>query len=397
MRINAERLARMKKDSEAPRALSARPIWPAGMAETGAASRSRGAACTNVQFSSSGNRCCGSTAWKLRAPYNLGSDLVRFLELGKHNNCLAVKRIAQLSEAKRMALKATDVPAASPRVDAAGRAIPFSAADQGAPAPPSAAHTSALNPALNPEEQELARKREEQAAIESELAERELRSANLRAELGAFERQYLHHVGSRYAELDELKAAVAERLAQDQPANERAQHAAREARARAAETQSTAGEKSEATPRAFESSPEMKRLYREVAKRVHPDLTSDRADRAKRQQMMAEANEAYERGDETRLRKIFTEYEWSAEAVQGEGPGAELIRVIRRISQARGRLAEIEAELQELLRSDLYQLKVRLDEAQSHGRDVLKEMVQKVEDQIAHAKRRLENRQGLGR
>ena len=258
-------------------------------------------------------------------------------------------------------------------------------------------YSPALNPALNPEEQELARKRDEQAAIESELAERELRSANLRAELGAFERQYLHHVGSRYAELDELKAAVAERLAQEQPANKRAQQAACEARARAAETQSTAGDKSEATPRAFESSPEMKRLYREVAKRVHPDLTSDRADRAKRQQLMAEANEAYERGDETRLRKIFTEYEWSAEAVQGEGPGAELIRVIRRISQARGRLAEIEAELQELLRSDLYQLKVRLDEAQSHGRDVLKEMVQKVEDQIAQAKRRLENPPGLGR
>jgi hypothetical protein len=314
---------------------------------------------------------------------------------------MAVKRIAQLSEAKRMALKATDIPAANTRVDAAGGSIPSSAANHASQPAPNPAHASAANPALNPqlnpEEQELARKREEQAAIESELAERELRSANLRAELGAFERQYLHHVGSRYAELDELKAAVAERLAQDQPANERAQQAAREARARAAETQSTAGEKSEATPRAFESSSEMKRLYREVAKRVHPDLTSDRADRAKRQQLMAEANEAYERGDETRLRKIFTEYEWSAEAVQGEGPGAELIRVIRRISQARGRLAEIEAELQELLRSDLYQLKVRLDEAQSHGRDVLTEMVQKVEDQIAQAKRRLGNPQGLGR
>jgi len=288
-----------------------------------------------------------------------------------------------------MALKATDIPAANPQIDAAGRPIPSW--------PENAAANSTPSLALNPEELELARKREEQAAIESELAERELRSANLRAELGAFERQYLHHVGSRYAELDELKAAVAERLAQEQPANPRAQQAAREARSRAAETQSTAGEKSAATPRAFESSPEMKRLYREVAKRVHPDLTSDRADRAKRQQLMAEANEAYERGDESRLRKLFAAYEWSAEAVRGEGPGAELIRVIRRISQARGRLAEIEAELQLLLRSDLYQLKVRLDEAQSHGRDMLKEMVQKVDDQIAQAKRRLENPQGLGR
>ena len=300
-----------------------------------------------------------------------------------------------------MALKATDTAAVPP--DTRSGSGPNSRPDAQPNSDPAAKPSrsglpvASVSPQLNPEEQELARKREEQTAIETELAERELRSANLRAELGAFERQYLHHVGSRYAELDELKAAVAERLAQEQPGNERAQQAAREARARAAETQSTAGDKSEATPRAFESSPEMKRLYREVAKRVHPDLTSDRADRAKRQQLMAEANEAYERGDETKLRKIFTEYEWSAEAVQGEGPGAELIRVIRRISQARGRLAEIEAELQELLRSDLYQLKVRLDEAQSHGRDVLKEMVQKVEDQITQAKRRLENPQGLGR
>jgi len=84
-----------------------------------------------------------------------------------------------------------------------------------------------------PEDQELARKLEEQAALEAELADRELRSANLRAELGAFERRYLHFVGSRYAELDEWKAQIAERVAREQPENERAQQAAREARARA--------------------------------------------------------------------------------------------------------------------------------------------------------------------
>ena len=243
---------------------------------------------------------------------------------------------------------------------------------------------------VKPEERELARKREEQAALEVELAERELRSANLRAELGAFERRYLHFVGLRYAELDELKAEIAERLAKEQPGNERLQRLAHTARAGANETKSSAGENTKEEPAAFESSPEMKQLYREVAKRVHPDLTSDRDDRAKRQQLMAEANEAYERGDESKLVKILTEYECSPEAVQGEGAGAELIRVIRRISQARGRLSEIEAEMQELLRSDLYQLKSRIDEAQKHGRDVLKEMVEKVEEQIAQANRRLE-------
>src|SRR5579863_209976 len=251
-------------------------------------------------------------------------------------------------------------------------ASPASAANANPPSNPS------VKPPVKPEEQELARKREEQIALEAELADRELRAANINAELLAFERQYLHYVGSRYAELDELKAQIAERLAKEQPSNERAQQAAREARARAGETKSAAGEKSAEAPRAFHATPEMKRLYRDVAKRIHPDLTSDRDDRSKRQILMAEANEAYQKGDEARLTKILHEYECSPESVQGEGPGAELIRVIRRISQARGRLAEIEAEMQEILRSDLHQLKSRVDDAQKNGRDVLKEMVAKV-------------------
>jgi hypothetical protein len=243
--------------------------------------------------------------------------------------------------------------------------------------------------AIKPEERELARKVLEQTTLETELTERELRTANLRAELGAFERRYLHFVGARYAELDELKARIAEQLASEQPDNDRAQQAARDARARANETKSAAGERSETAPRAFEASPEMKRLYRTVAKRIHPDLTSDREDRAKRQQLMSMANEAYALGDEMQLARILTEYEHSPEAVQGKGPGVELVRVIRRISQMRSRLAEMEAELQELLRSDLFQLKSRLDEAQEIGRDVLQEMVAKVDEQIEQAQQRL--------
>jgi hypothetical protein len=243
---------------------------------------------------------------------------------------------------------------------------------------------------VRPEDQELAHKREEQALLENDLAERELRAENLRAELAAFERRYLHFVGSRYAELDELRAQIADRLAADQCDNEHAQQAARDARARANETKAVAGERKAEEPRAFQSSPQMKRLYREVAKRIHPDLTSDRDDRAKRQRLMTLANEAYEGGDEARLTRILAEYECSPEAVLGDGPGAELVRVIRRISQARSRLSEIEAEMGEILHSDLYQLKMRLDEAQKQGRDLLNEMVEKVEEQVRQARQHLE-------
>lgn len=246
------------------------------------------------------------------------------------------------------------------------------------------------NAVVKPEERELEQKHEEQARLESDLADRELRAASLRAELSTFERQYLRDVGLRYAELDELKAQIAERLASEQPDNERAQQAAREARARADETRSAAGTEDADEPKPFEPTPELKRLYRDVAKRVHPDLTSDRADRAKRQELMAAANEAYENGDETRLARILEEYECSPESVQGEGPGAELVRVIRKISQARNRLSEIEAETEQIVRSDIYQLKSRLEEAKRHGRDLLKEMSEKVDEQIEALRRRLE-------
>jgi hypothetical protein len=246
-------------------------------------------------------------------------------------------------------------------------------------------------PPLKPEEQELARKREEFLALEAELADRELRSANLRAELSVFERRYLHFVGSRYAELDEWKAQLAEKLAREQSDNERLQRNAREARSRAEDTKSTAGEKSGRAPRAFKASSEMKRLYREVARRIHPDLTSDQSDRAKRQQLMAEANEAYECGDNASLAKILTVYDHSPEAVEGEGAGAELIRVIRSVSQARARLDEIDAQMQALLRSDLYQLKSRVDEATANGHDVLRDMIEKIETQIVTVKQRLQN------
>ena len=63
--------------------------------------------------------------------------------------------------------------------------------------------------------------------------------------------------------------------------------------------------------------------------------------------------------------------------------------MIRRVSQARARLAEIEAEMQELLRSDIHQLKLRVDEAEKDGHDIFRQIMAKVDEQIAAARQRL--------
>lgn len=244
--------------------------------------------------------------------------------------------------------------------------------------------------APKPEERELARKLKEQERLEAELAECELRLATLRGELRMIEARYLQLVGTPYAELDELRAQIAERLAAEEPGNERLQRAAREARVRASESRSAVSASERCEHKAFSPSPELKRMYREAAKRIHPDLTADASDRARRQELMAEVNRAYQAGDEIGIAKIVDVYESSPEAVQGEGAGAELVRVIRKLSLMNNRFGEIETELQTLLNSDLYLLKVQADDAQEQGRDLLDEMAGKVRQRIADSKSRME-------
>ena len=241
-----------------------------------------------------------------------------------------------------------------------------------------------------PEERELARKRQEAERVEAELAECELRLATLRAELRSLESRYLNLVGAPYSEFDELRAQMAEQLAAEEPANERLQRAAKEARMRANESRAAFNEKKESPSKNFCPSPQLKTAYREAAKRIHPDLTADAKDRERRQELMAEVNRAYQENDEARIAKIVEKYEASPEAVSGEGAGAELVRVIRTISLMNNRLAEIEAEMRALVNSDLYLLKIQVDDAHEQNRDALAEMAAKVRQRIADCKERLQ-------
>src|SRR5271157_3314892 len=90
---------------------------------------------------------------------------------------------------------------------------------------------------MSPEEEELAKKREELALLQADLADRELYLTNLRVELSAFERRYLRQVGVLYAQLDEWNAKIAELVAEDER-TEAARSAATQARTQAAESHS---------------------------------------------------------------------------------------------------------------------------------------------------------------
>jgi hypothetical protein len=76
----------------------------------------------------------------------------------------------------------------------------------------------------------------------------------------------------------------------------------------------------------------LKSLFREVAKRVHPDLTSDETDRQRRGRLMAEANCAFEKADANRLTKILEECAPSAEAVDGAEGAEDLVGAARKVA-----------------------------------------------------------------
>lgn len=238
---------------------------------------------------------------------------------------------------------------------------------------------------LKPEEEEILRKREELAAIRAVLAERELELVDLRSQLAAFEGRYLRQVGVLYSELDEWKARISELRARLNPsaaATEQAQQAREQARQTHEEAHGEASETRDFTP-----SPDLKRLYREVARRIHPDLAKDSADLERRTRLMAEANRAYEAGDAEALQRILDEYQDGADAVEGEGIGAELIRIIRQIGMAKARVAAIEQELASLRLSEIALLKKQAEEKEQDGHDLLAELATAVREQIEHARR----------
>lgn len=242
-----------------------------------------------------------------------------------------------------------------------------------------------------PEERELSQKLEELSNLQTLLAQRELDLTTLQAESHAFERRYFRVVGVRYAELDEVEAQIADLLSRSSPQNSKMRTQAADARDRADESahESKMIQETSGHTEKFKPSDDLKKLYRDVAKSIHPDLATDDDDRTRRQRFMAEANQAYEEGNEVRLREILREWESSPDAIKGDGVAAELIRVIRKIAQVQERLRTIEATIDELQSSDLYQLKGEVEDAEAEDRDLLAEMASRLDRQIADAGKRL--------
>ena len=234
-----------------------------------------------------------------------------------------------------------------------------------------------------PEEQELEVKQRELDSLENELADKELTLATLEAELQAFEVEYIRRVGVKYAELDELLAQIAEAEAERAPDDAVKQKSAQTARQQADETAEATGQVDIDQPAVpFEPSESMKNLFRKLVKQFHPDKGRTPEQKERYAEIFKAINEAYQSGDEARLRELARELETSPDAVTGDSIAEQLVRAIRMLAQVRRRIEAIVAAIAELKQSELYLLRKQDNEAESEGRDLLAEMALAVQGKI---------------
>lgn len=212
------------------------------------------------------------------------------------------------------------------------------------------------------------------------LGERAADFAGAQADLAAFRIRYRRDVGLLHEELDDLDRAIAE--AELGELSKLVEGRTSEESATPAEAQR------EAAPRF--TSDAVRKLFRDVAKTIHPDLARDEQARDRRHMLMAEANRAYAVGDEERLRSILEAWERSPEAVEGDDPGAERARLVRRIAQIEEELVAYASDLAALQDSPLWKLKAMVDEASARGKDLVEDMVRRLKRDITAARNRLD-------
>ena len=223
-----------------------------------------------------------------------------------------------------------------------------------------------------PEDPELFLLRAALAVLRSTLATREADLDHLRAQLNSFEGRYIRQVGVLYVQLDEWEDRTAEL---NNPKSPKPETIAPEPAADAA------------------TEPEnldLKSLFREVAKRIHPDRARSRRDELRRNHLMSQANAAFLRADADLLQRMLHGYDPSTDSGDDPTPAAKLARLTEQIAQTQLDIATIDAEIAALAASEMADLRDRTVLAATEGRDLLAELAARVKGSIGIAMRRYE-------
>ncbi len=220
--------------------------------------------------------------------------------------------------------------------------------------------------------------------------------STLKGELHLFERRYHLVVGAKYTELDEVKAQILEVASRLYPRSDEFRAGAQSARERAQGSAKSTEDVESDSPEedVFKPSENLKKLFREVAKKIHPDLASDEKEKNRRHELMAKLNLAYDRLDEESIHAVLLEWEAGHHPEKNVTLGTQLVKTVRQVAQIKKRLSRIEEELVEIKNSGMYQLMKKMTSAEKTGVDLLEEMAASVDEKIDSIKSKVRDLAG---
>ncbi|CAM5576750.1 J domain-containing protein OS=Streptomyces alboniger OX=132473 GN=CP975_17945 PE=4 SV=1 [Streptomyces alboniger] len=204
-------------------------------------------------------------------------------------------------------------------------------------------------------------------AAEQALIEYEIALETFRVEVENFSRLHHQKLGPMYARLDELDARIAEATA-ERTGDPEDVRKAEEARARVMpmpgveelfhgwmdgeglypEAAAMLTDQSVRPPQRVRPGEEARKLYRELARKAHPDLAQEEGERQRREEFITRVNAAYARGDKVLLRELSEE--WAAGPVPEElrlTRSEELYARLEWLAQRKELLSVLAAELEE--------------------------------------------------
>ena len=237
----------------------------------------------------------------------------------------------------------------------------------------------------------IARLRAEVEAARTDLIEAEAELADYRADIEAFEFLFAAQLGERTAALAAIDAEVADWLDRIQRRrNEQTFgtdfRSVDEQYRRTWQQPPQAAPQRPSEPVTPATEAQIKKLYRQLARRLHPDLTTDAADRAYRTEMMTAVNDAYAARSLAELLAVARQLDGGqpptpAASAQTE---AEMVRALEEeLSRCRRRLRRIHLERQTLHTDPMVSLSLEVKLAQRQGRDLLAEMAAELDRKIA--------------
>jgi hypothetical protein len=133
---------------------------------------------------------------------------------------------------------------------------------------------------------------------------------------------------------------------------------------------------------------EFDRLYRELARRVHPDVSHDPGERAMRTRAMAELNAARETLDFDRARRLGDTFDGRVDESEPDSEDSEdqFERLLVAIERVEARLTAVTADAVRLRENKLYLLMEVVEAQERAGIDVLGETAADLDGQIAEAR-----------